>query len=289
MIRVDRLTYVYMAGTPYEKKALDACSLEIAQNDFVGLIGCTGSGKSTLVQHFNGLIKAPPGTVFIDGRDITSQDMKALRQKVGLVFQYPEHQLFEETVYKDIAFGLVRQGLPEEEIRTRVMAALRAVNLDEPGIPDKSPFELSGGQKRRAAIAGIIVMQPEVLVLDEPAAGLDPKGREEIYRMVGALHREGRVTVVLVSHNMEDIAHYARRILVMHEGRIIMEGPAAEVFSRREELTAIGLDVPSITRVMDGLKKEFPGLNTVLTVEEAKDEILRYLGMNPWKEGSRFR
>lgn len=290
MIKIDKLTYIYMPGTPYAKKALNDISIEIKEGEFTGIIGQTGSGKSTLVQHFNGLLKPASGSVIIDGENVANKNLKELRRKVGLVFQYPEHQLFEETVYKDIAFGLVKQSIPEDEIKVRVQAAIRAVDMDIPGILDKSPFELSGGQKRRIAIAGVIVMKPKVLVLDEPAAGLDPKGREDIYKMIGAMHQGGDVTVVLVSHNMEDIARYAQRVLVMNEGKIVMEGHTTEIFSKRKILAEIGLDVPSISRLMYGLNKVCPQISSgIYTVEDAKSEILKVLGVNPWKEGSRFR
>ncbi|HBQ64977.1 MAG TPA: energy-coupling factor transporter ATPase [Clostridiales bacterium] len=289
MIRIENLTYIYLAGTPYEKKALDSVSLHIEKNSFTGIIGSTGSGKSTLVQHLNGLLKPASGTVTVDGEDVSGKNLKELRRNVGLVFQYPEHQLFEETVYKDIAFGLTKQGWSEEEIRDKVMAALRAVDIDE-SLLDKSPFEISGGQKRRVAIAGVIAMKPKVLVLDEPAAGLDPKGREDIYRMVGAMHEAGDMTVILVSHNMEDVARHAQRVVVLHKGRLEMQGTPGEVFMQHDRLTGMGLDVPQITRVMLHLKTLFPDLSSeTLTVEDAKDAILKYIGINLWKEGSRFR
>lgn len=276
-IQVKNLTYIYMRGTPYEKKALDNINLHIDDGEIVGIIGHTGSGKSTLVQHFNGLLKPSSGSVHINGEDISKKGTEVLRRQVGLVFQYPEHQLFEETVHKDIAFGLQKRGFSEEEARIRVIEALRAVGLGE-DILDKSPFELSGGQKRRVAIAGILVLEPSVLVLDEPTAGLDPRGREEIFALIKGLHREKGMTVILVSHSMEDIAKNVERVIVMNSGKIQIDGPAGEVFGSIELLESMGLSAPQVTYLMKRLKSLIPDLNEkVYTVREAKDELKKHL------------
>lgn len=276
-IQVKNLTYIYMRGTPYEKKALDSINLHIDDGEIVGIIGHTGSGKSTLVQHFNGLLKPSSGSVYINGEDISKKGTEVLRRQVGLVFQYPEHQLFEETVQKDIAFGLQKRGFSEEETRIRVIEALRVVGLGEDFL-DKSPFELSGGQKRRVAIAGILVLEPSVLVLDEPTAGLDPRGREEIFALIKGLHREKGMTVILVSHSMEDIAKYAKRVIVMNSGKIQIDGLAEEVFGNIELLESIGLSAPQVTYLMKSLKLLIPEINEkVYTVREAKEELKKYL------------
>ena len=242
--------------------------------------GHTGSGKTTLVQHLNGLIKVQSGNLYIDGTDISKKEtkFKAIRQKVGLVFQYPEYQLFEETIYKDIAFGPKNLGLNEEEIEIRVIEAMEIVGLDYGSLKERSPFELSGGQKRRVAIAGVIAMKPKVLVLDEPTAGLDPNGRDEILDEIYELFKKGGITVVLVSHNMEDIAKIASRILVMDKGKIAMDGHPREIFKRREDLESIGLGIPQITKFMQEYKARGHNIKTdILTVEEAKEELIRYL------------
>ena len=279
IIKLENVHHVYSPNTPFEKKALDDVSLCINDGDFVGLIGHTGSGKSTLVQHLNGLLKPTSGKIIVDGRDITSKDtdLKEIRQKVGLVFQYPEHQLFEETIYKDIAFGPKNLGLKEEEVEERVKKAMGLVGLDYERFKDRSPFELSGGQKRRVAIAGVLAMKPKVLILDEPTAGLDPRGRDEILGRLELLHKEG-ITIILVSHSMEDIAKLVNRIVVMHKGKVAMEGETREIFKQAEKLVQLGLGIPQITSFMREYRKRGNQVkDIVLTVEEAKDEIINFL------------
>ncbi len=280
IIKIDNLNYVYNEGTPFVKKALDSINLEVKNGEFIGLIGHTGSGKSTLVQHLNGLIRVQSGSLFIDGFDISKKEtkLKKIRQKVGLVFQYPEYQLFEETIAKDIAFGPKNLGLSEEEINQRVIEAMEIVGLDYESLKDRSPFELSGGQKRRVAIAGVVAMKPKVLVLDEPTAGLDPHGRDEILSEICDLFKKGGITVVLVSHNMEDIARIVDRILVMDNGKIVMDDLPREIFKRRQELEDIGLGIPQITKFMQEYSELGHNIKTdILTVEEAKEELIRYL------------
>jgi len=276
-IIVDNLSYVYMKGSPFEKRALKNVSLTIEDGEFVGIIGHTGSGKSTLIQHFNGLLKPSEGKVVINGTDIQGKDLKELRRQVGIVFQYPEHQLFEETVYKDVDFGLLKQGMRQEDIEVRVNKAIEAVGLDK-SILEKSPFELSGGQKRRVAIAGVLVMNPGILVLDEPTAGLDPRGRDEIYSLITKLHEDRGMTIILVSHSMEDVARLVDRVIVMNDGTIEMDGPVREVFKNAERLESIGLSVPQITYLMKRLKRVVPEIREdVFTVKEAKAELIKIL------------
>lgn len=248
MIQVEHVNYIYQAGMPGEKQALYDINLELADGDFVALIGHTGSGKSTLIQHLNALVKPTSGKITVNGIDVTAEqaDLKAVRRMVGLVFQYPEHQLFEETVYKDIAFGPTNMGLEETEIKKRVFEAIELVGLDA-ALLEKSPFELSGGQKRRVAIAGVLSMRPQVLILDEPTAGLDPRGRDEILSQIVRLHETSGMTVLFVSHSMEDVAKIAKHIIVMNQGTVYMQGTVSEVFSRGQELQDIGLNVPQIT------------------------------------------
>ncbi|HIU48713.1 MAG TPA: energy-coupling factor transporter ATPase [Candidatus Avimonoglobus intestinipullorum] len=248
MIQVEHVNYIYQAGMPGEKQALYDINLELADGDFVALIGHTGSGKSTLIQHLNALVKPTSGKITVNGIDVTAEqaDLKAVRRMVGLVFQYPEHQLFEETVYKDIAFGPTNMGLEEAEIKKRVFEAIELVGLDA-ALLEKSPFELSGGQKRRVAIAGVLSMRPQVLILDEPTAGLDPRGRDEILSQIVRLHETSGMTVLFVSHSMEDVAKIAKHIIVMNQGTVYMQGTVSEVFSRGQELQDIGLNVPQIT------------------------------------------
>lgn len=268
-----------MPGSPFEKKALDNINLEIKDGEFVGLIGHTGSGKSTLVQHLNALLKPQSGKIYIDGRDTSSkgEELKQLRFHVGLVFQYPEHQLFEETVYKDIAFGPKNLGLSKEEIDIRVREAARYVGLS-PEVLDKSPFDLSGGQKRRVAIAGVLSMRPKVLVLDEPTAGLDPVGREEILSQIKSIHAEGNMTVILVSHSMEDVAKLVDRLIVMNEGKVFADGTVEEVFSRGAELRNIGLNVPQINVLIEELiNRGLPIDKNIYTIDAAKKALLEYL------------
>ncbi|HCG60603.1 MAG TPA: energy-coupling factor transporter ATPase [Lachnospiraceae bacterium] len=278
-IRIEHLNYIYGLGTSYEKKALDDISLTIRSGEFIGIIGHTGSGKSTLIQHLNGLNRASSGQIFVDGRNIYEDGypMRQLRFRVGLVFQYPEYQIFETTVLKDICFGPKNQGLSAEEAEGRARAAMRMVGLDE-HYEGKSPFELSGGQKRRVAIAGILAMNPEVLVLDEPTAGLDPKGRDDILGVLKQLHQESGITVVLVSHSMEDVADYASRIIVLDKGKVLYDDIPARVFSHVEELESIGLAAPQVTYVMRALRgKGWDVSQDVTTQAEAADEILEVL------------
>ena len=280
MIKVTDLSYIYQQGMPFESVALENINFEIPDGDFVAVIGHTGSGKSTLIQHLNALVKPTSGKIEIDGVDITAEgvDLKQVRRDVGLVFQYPEHQLFEETVYKDIAFGPKNMGLPEDEIKERVLQAMRFVGLSEE-LLEKSPFELSGGQKRRVAIAGVLSMRPKVLILDEPTAGLDPKGRDEILGQLVTLHKENEnMTIIFVSHSMEDVAMIANSVIVMNKGRLAMKGSVAEVFERSDELRSMGLDVPQITELTHSLIKE--GMNIrpdIYTVKFAAEEYARLL------------
>ena len=280
MIKTEELRYVYSKDTPYEHVALDDVSIEIEQGAFVGLIGHTGSGKSTLIQHLNGLLKPTAGKIYVGGEDIWAdpKDIRRFRFKVGLVFQYPEHQLFEETVRKDIAFGPKNMGLSEEEIERRVLDAARFTGLTEDYL-EKSPFELSGGEKRRVAIAGVLAMEPEVLILDEPTAGLDPKGREHILSEIKAYHERRGATIILVSHSMEDVARFASHVLIMDHGKAAMYGKTREVFSRVDELVELGLEVPQISRVFARLRADGVAVpESVLTVSEAKDAVLALLG-----------
>jgi energy-coupling factor transport system ATP-binding protein len=276
VIETKNVTYTYSPGTPYEKDAMADVSITVNKGDFIGVIGHTGSGKSTLVQHLNGLLRPTKGEVLFNGKDIWEQPKKIrdVRFQVGLVFQYPEHQLFEETCFKDIAFGPKNMGLNDAEIDMRVRRAASFVGLKDE-LLEKSPFELSGGEKRRVAIAGVMAMQPQVLILDEPTAGLDPKGRDMILQQVRAYQQENGSTVLLVSHSMEDIARVAKKVLVMNQGRVAMFAETAEVFSRAEELEAIGLSIPSITKVFMLLRKQGYAVgDNVYTVEQAMDRLL---------------
>ena len=281
MIEVKNLTHVYNEGLPHETTALDDISFRIEDGSFVGIIGHTGSGKSTLLQHLNGLLKPSSGTIVIDGVDITDSHTKMLdiRRKVGLVFQYPEYQLFEETVAKDVAFGPSNLGLGQEEIDERVRRSIEMVGLDYNHVKDISPFELSGGQKRRVAIAGVLAMEPEVLVLDEPTAGLNPKAHFDILNMVQDIHvREHNITI-FVSHNMNDIARMSDQVLVIHKGRLAMNGTPAEVFAREEELKSMGLALPDATEIVSRLRKEGMDLpQDCLTVDQAADAIAAVFG-----------
>lgn len=282
-INIESLTYVYNPGTPFEKRALDNINLNIENGEFIGLIGHTGSGKSTLIQHLNGLVKPTSGKIVIDDADITSKEvnLRTIRQKVGLVFQYPEYQLFEETVYKDVAFGPRNLGLDEEEISIRVKEALEIVGLDYNYVKDRSPFDLSGGQRRRVAIAGVLAMQPKILILDEPTAGLDPKGRDEILGQIKKLHDAYSITVILVSHSMEDVARLVDRLIVMNRGKIVATGSPREVFREVEMLENIGLAVPQVTYLMKKLKSMGKDVSDeVFTVEEAKKELLKLIRGN---------
>ena len=280
-IVIEHLNYVYMQGGPYETKALDDVSLTIHDGEFVGLIGHTGSGKSTLVQHLNGLILPTSGQITVDGMDLADKntDKRAIRRRVGLVFQYPENQLFEETVAKDIAFGPKNLGLDEAEIDRRVRTAMRRVALDYDKLSQRSVFELSGGQMRRVAIAGVLAMEPQTLVLDEPCAGLDPKGREEILGLISDLHRESGATIVMVSHSMYDVAALAERVIVMNHGKVAMDGAPREVFSRGEELRAIGLDVPQAVELAQKLReKGFDVPEGIYKIEEVRAAVEAIVG-----------
>lgn len=276
-IKLEHINYVYSPGTAYEKQALKEISLEIQQGEFVGIIGHTGSGKSTLIQHFNGLIRATSGALYYDGKNIYEEgyNMKELRSRVGLVFQYPEHQLFEADVLSDVCFGPKNQGLSKEECEERAKEALELVGFPE-RYYHQSPFELSGGQKRRAAIAGVLAMRPGVLVLDEPTAGLDPKGRDDILDQIEYLHKNTNMTVILVSHSMEDIARYVSRIIVMNQGEKMFDGKPKEVFAHYRELEEVGLAAPQVTYIMHALKAKGMNVHTdATTVEEAAEEIMR--------------
>ena len=279
IIKTVHLTYIYSPGTPFEKAAVDDVSLAIEPGELVGVIGHTGSGKSTLIQHFNGLLKPTSGRVLLAGQDIWAKrtDRRAVRFRVGLVFQYPEYQLFEETVSKDIAFGPRNMGLSDDDISERVTEAADFVGIPR-DVLEKSPFELSGGQMRRVAIAGVIAMRPDVLILDEPAAGLDPRGRDSILGRIADYQKARHSTVLLVSHSMEDVARYASKVLVMNQAKVAMYGGVREIFEHSAELLRIGLDVPQVTRVFMGLRAAgFPVSDSVYTVRQGRDEILRCL------------
>ena len=270
ILQVQNLNYIYSAGTPFEHQALQNVSFSVSRGEFIGIIGHTGSGKSTLMQQLNGLLKPTSGTILLDGKDIWS-DKKLTRQarfRVGLVFQYPEYQLFEETVYKDIAFGPKNMGLSSEEIDRRVRDAAATVGLTEQQL-QVSPFDLSGGQKRRVAIAGVIAMEPEVLILDEPTAGLDPRGREEILKNIEDYRRTHNATVMMVSHSMDDVARLTDRLLVLNGSRLVMDGSPAEVFARSEELIEMGLNIPQVTRVFLELKAMGLDVEPVYTIDQA--------------------
>ncbi len=280
-IILDHVNYIYDEDTAMAHAALIDVNLEIPKGQFIGLIGHTGSGKSTLIQHMNGLVKPTSGNVYFDGKDINDPDFnkKELRAKVGLVFQYPEHQLFETDCFKDVCFGPKNLGLPQKEVELRAYEALKQVGFDDDYFY-QSPFDLSGGQKRRVAIAGVLAMKPEVLILDEPTAGLDPKGREDILNLISSLHREMGITIILVSHSMDDVADYVQRIIVMNKGRVAFDNEPKEVFKHYKELEEIGLAAPQVTYVMQELSAA--GFNVdpgATTLEEAKNEILKCFGI----------
>lgn len=278
-IKAVNLNYIYGQGTAFEQYALKNVNFEIRDGEFVGLIGHTGSGKSTLIQHLNGLLKATSGEIYVNGENIYAPgyDMRALRSKVGLVFQYPEHQLFEVDVFSDVCFGPKNQGLSKAEIAGRAKEALALVGLDE-SFYSQSPFELSGGQKRRVAIAGVLAMEPQVLILDEPTAGLDPRGRDEILDQIDRLHREKGITIILVSHSMEDVAKYADRLLVMNHGEKLFDGPPKEVFKHYKELEKVGLAAPQITYIVQDLRSRGIDIDdNITTIAEAKNAILALL------------
>lgn len=279
IIKTENLTYTYSEGTVFEKAAIRNINVEIEKGEFIGVIGHTGSGKSTFIQHLNGLLKPTSGKVYINGQDMweNPKEIRKFRFQVGLVFQYPEYQLFEETVYKDIAFGPTNMGLSQEEIASRVEMAAKAVGLTEQQLK-MSPFELSGGQKRRAAIAGVMAMRPDVLILDEPTAGLDPKGRDSILEQIKLYHEQQGATIILVSHSMEDIAKYASRVLVLNESEVCMFADVKTVFSHAQQIEEIGLSLPQITKIVRGLaKKGYPIRQDIYTVAQAKEEIIRLL------------
>lgn len=278
-IKVTDLNYLYSPGTAYEIQAVHNINLTVNDGEFIGIIGHTGSGKSTLMQHLNGLIKATSGAIYYNGKNIYDEDfsMKELRSRVGLVFQYPEYQLFETDVFADVCFGPKNLGISDDEVKKRAEAALKAVGIDEQFFGN-SPFELSGGQKRRVAIAGVLAMKPEVLILDEPTAGLDPQGRNEILGLISKLHAEQKLTVMVVSHSMEDMALYAERLIVMNHGSVQYDGTPKEVFRHYRELEKIGLAAPKVTYVMNELVKNgIPVDVTAITIEEARQSILEGL------------
>ncbi|MCL1808805.1 MAG: energy-coupling factor transporter ATPase [Clostridiales bacterium] len=279
-IQVSGLSHIYSKGLPYQSVALDSVSFEVAGGEFFGIIGHTGSGKSTLVQHLNGLLKPDSGSIVIDGVDITKGKvpMHGIRRKVGLVFQYPEHQLFEESVYKDVAFGPLNLGLSADEAERCVREAIALVGLDFEEVSQRSPFELSGGQKRRIAIAGVLSMKPEILILDEPTAGLDPKTHNDVLLMIRRIHETTGNITILVSHNMSDIANCCEKILVLKKGGVLMQGAPAEVFVRKDELAASGLDVPPVMDFMQKLSAGGLDVKTdIFSVDDAVDEIVRAL------------
>ncbi|HLE78125.1 MAG TPA: energy-coupling factor transporter ATPase [bacterium] len=283
LIECERVSHVYLQGTPMETVALSDVTLAIDEGDVVGLIGPTGSGKSTLVQHFNGLLKPTSGSVRVGGVDLAARgtDLKRIREQVGLLFQFPEYQLFEETVAADVAFGPRNLGLDAADVETRVEDGLRLVGLDPAVYGKRSPFSLSGGEMRRVAIAGVLAMRPKVLVLDEPAAGLDPRGKEDILGQIRALQQQRGLTVVLITHSMDEAAQMARRLIVLHRGRVFLDGPVREVFERAADLRSIGLDLPAVPQLMQRLRLR--GLDVradALTVDEAREEILRVLRWN---------
>jgi energy-coupling factor transport system ATP-binding protein len=283
LIECERVSHVYLQGTPMETVALSDVTLAIDEGDVVGLIGPTGSGKSTLVQHFNGLLKPTSGSVRVGGVDLAARgtDLKRIREQVGLLFQFPEYQLFEETVAADVGFGPRNLGLDAADVETRVEDGLRLVGLDPAVYGKRSPFSLSGGEMRRVAIAGVLAMRPKVLVLDEPAAGLDPRGKEDILGQIRALQQQRGLTVVLITHSMDEAAQMARRLIVLHRGRVFLDGPVREVFERAADLRSIGLDLPAVPQLMQRLRLR--GLDVradALTVDEAREEILRVLRWN---------
>lgn len=280
LIEIKNLTHIYSEGLPFEKRAIDDINLKIEENEFIGLIGHTGSGKSTFIQHLNGLLKPSSGEIILDGMKVSksSSNLTELRKKIGLVFQYPEYQLFEETIERDIAFGPGNLDLSEEEILERVKSSMDSVGLDYETYKDKSPFELSGGLKRRVAIAGVLAMEPKVLILDEPTAGLDPRGRDEILSEIKNIHEKRKITVILVSHSMEDVAKIAERIIVMDQGKVFLDSNPREIFRNEDKLLSVGLGIPQITSLMRALKKKGLDINEdSITVEEAKDSLIKYL------------
>ena len=279
-IKIENLKHVYMPNMPFEKIALNNINLEIKDGEFVALIGHTGSGKSTLIQHLNGLLEATEGKIIVDEVDLTDKKTKLtdIRKKVGLVFQYPEYQLFEETIEKDIEFGPRNMGISEDIITERVKRSMEMVGLDYETYRNLSPFDLSGGQKRRVAIAGVIAMEPKILILDEPTAGLDPKGRDDILEQIKILHQKYNMTIILVSHSMEDVAKIATRVIVMNKGEVALDGTVSKVFKEIDTLEKIGLGVPQVTYLIRELRKKgFDISDDIFTIEEAKAELLKIL------------
>ena len=279
-IILDHVNYVYSEKTAYEIQALKDINLKIEDGQFIGIIGHTGSGKSTLIQHLNGIMRATSGHIYFNGRDIYEEDydMKELRSQVGLVFQYPEHQLFETTIFDDVCFGPMNQGLDKNQAGLRAFEALKSVGMPE-SLYYQSPFDLSGGQKRRVAIAGVLAMRPQVLILDEPTAGLDPKGRDEIFDLIAQMHEEKKMTIILVSHSMEDVAKYVERIIVMNDGQVMFDGIPKEVFHHYRELEQVGLAAPQVTYLMHELaEKGMPVDMDATTVKEAEQSILQVFG-----------
>lgn len=279
-IELSNLTYTYMPGTPFEARAVDKIDVRIDRGEFVGIIGHTGSGKTTLIGLMAGLLKPTSGTVMIGGKDINEKgyDRKELRRHVGVVFQYPEHQLFEETVYKDIAFGPLKVGVSEEETKQRVRHAMELMELDYDQVSQMSPFELSGGQKRRVAIAGVLAMNPEVLILDEPVAGLDPKGRQHLMELIGHLNREG-ATIIMITHSMDDLAENAERVLVMNNAKLIMDGKPHEVFGRADELKNAGLDVPYVAKIAARLRQKGKNVpQNIIRLKDLEEYVTQMIG-----------
>ena len=288
IISLKNVSYTYAKNTPFAKKALDDINLDFYSNEYTAIIGATGSGKSTLIQHLNGLLKPDQGEVLVNGIDTKDKkSQKDLRKKVGLVFQYAQYQLFEETVYKDIEFGLIKRNVPEDQRKQRVLDTAKMVGLTQENL-NASPYDLSGGQKKRAAIAGILVLKPEILVLDEPAAGLDPEGTRELFSIIQNLHDNKECTVILVAHSMELVAQYAKRVIVLHDSKVVMDGRRDEVFGNVEQLTKLGLDVPEVTKIMMKLKISHPELNDhIYTVSDAKEEILKHINLT--KKSNQFK
>lgn len=279
-IFLEKVSHFYSQSTPLEVVALDNVSLEIKSGEFIGIIGQTGSGKSTLVQHFNGLLKPSRGKIYLEGQDITLKgvNLRLIRQRVGMIFQYPEQQLFEETVFADVAFGPRNMGISEEQLGSRVEEALALVGLDYDSFKDRSPFQLSGGQRRRVAIAGVLAMRPDYLILDEPTANLDPRGRDEILTLLENLNKKQKVTIILVSHSMEEIARVVDRLIVIHQGRIVTMGKLNQVFCQEEELEQIGLSLPQVTILMNRLQKAGKRVATdIFTPEQAAKEIISFI------------
>ena len=277
-IKVEQLSHIYSPGTPFESVALKNVNFEVSNGEFIGLIGHTGSGKSTLIQHLNGLLKATSGKIYIDGMDLTSSDVTLtdIRKKVGLVFQYPEYQLFEETIERDIAFGPSKLNLSVEEITKRVKDAMKMVGLNYEALKDKSPFELSGGQKRRVAIAGVLAMKPDILILDEPTAGLDPKGRDEILNQIRVVQQTYGTTIILVSHSMDDVSRLVNRLIVMNRGEVAFDGTPRQIFAHQQKMEAIGLGVPKVVELSNKLREQGWKISEdILTLEEMKEAILK--------------